>query len=138
MTRPAIQLLYYELRTRSMATSMTLAATIIGFGALILGDTVSRAFTIIGGSLLARLMGLLLASGGIITFVGIARHHTLTGLIGLVLVSTGSLIYGAGVIIGLHINGFAAGTLSLGLCLGSALRVITLASVARKLYDIEQ
>jgi hypothetical protein len=130
---------YAELRIRPVATSVVLASIHCGVGALILGERASRAFTIIGGqgggALIAHLMGVLMLLGGVLAIAGSLRLGSLVELLGLGLAAAGLTIYGGGVLIGLGINGFIAGSLALYVAAGVALRVLLLSATAKRLLD---
>ena len=132
--------LLVEWQIRPMATSMCISAIATGICALILGPGASRAFTIIAGqaggadAVIARLMGLLLAAGGIMVIAGVVRYGSFIELLGLGSISAGSFIYAAAVLLGLGRNGLIAGLFALGLSLGAGLRVLLLAFIAKRLY----
>jgi hypothetical protein len=127
-----VRTLFGELRHRPAATSLGLGSIYLGACALILGAESSKAFTIIaghgGGTLIARVMGAVLLAGGLLATLGVIQRHTLVVLIGDALISVGSLIYGAGVLIGLHKGGLLASGFAFIACMGMALRVLLLSA----------
>jgi hypothetical protein len=128
-----------ELRIRPTVTCIIFASIFVGVCALVLGEDASRAFIILGGenggALIAHVMGGLLCMGGILSLAGVARLGSLVELLGLGFVSAGAFIYGGGVLLGLGINGLIAGGFAIGISVGTALRVMLLASAATQLYD---
>lgn len=133
--RRVAYMIYIQLRERPMASCMTFASVFVGVSALVLGERASRAFIEIGGGgLVVRLIGLFLATGGVLTTVGVIRSRTFPELVGLGLVSAGAFIYGVGVLFGLGRSGMIAGGLSLGLATGATLRVLMIVQAAKVLY----
>ena len=124
--------LYSELRTRPLATSVALGSIYLGTCALILGVESSRAFTVIagqgGGTAIARIMGAVLVAGGLLATAGAVRMGAMVLLVGDALISVGALIYGGGVLIGLHKGGLIASGLAFIICTGMGLRVLLLSA----------
>lgn len=119
---------------RPLAVTIPTMMVPIGIATLVLGQGASRAFSLIaGGAVVAHLMGVLLALGGVLTLAGMVRWGTFTELIGLVFVAAGSLIYSSGAIIGLGTNGIISAGAYVAIGIGCVGRVITLSSLAHQL-----
>jgi hypothetical protein len=119
--------LWREVRRRPVAATLGVGAIYLGLIGLILGAEASKAFTIIagagGGPWVARIMGAILLAGGVTASVGVIRFSTMMTLAGDALISVGSLIYGGGVLIGLHKAGLMASGFAFIAAIGMALRV---------------
>lgn len=136
---PLYRAFFTEFRIRPIATSMVCFSVSIGACAFVLGAGASRAFTIIGGSgggaLIAHSMGALMLLGGLVSLAGALRMGLFVEALGLVFVAAGAAIYGAGVLVGLGINGLIAGQLALGLAIGATGRVVLLVNTAKRLAN---
>jgi hypothetical protein len=135
---PIFRAIVLEMRIRPTVTSMIFASIVAGVGAVILGAGASRAFTVISSEgtdqYIARGMGVLMVTGGLLALAGVTRKGLLVEMFGLGLISGGMFIYAAALFLGLGLNGFIAGTLSLGLSVGTSLRIRLLTRAARQLY----
>lgn len=105
------------------STIMPLVMILTGLEAMILGDHVSRAFTDLGGGPVIRILGIAMFTGGVIVLTGIMRADPVLEPIGLSLSAVGCVLYGAGVIAGLGLNGVIAGQLALGIATFFVLKV---------------
>jgi hypothetical protein len=128
-----------ELKQRPVASAMTASVFVAGGFALVLGIKASRAFVEIGGGAMGgaivRLIGVFMVIGAVATFSGIVRGRSFTEMVGLVLVSSGTFLYGTGVIVGLGKGGLLAGSLALGISTGFIGRVITWSMFAKSSYS---
>jgi hypothetical protein len=100
--------------------SLFLAAFAIPIGsvAVVLGAAVSRAISnVLSGALIPHGWGLILASAGVATLVGIGRDSWLTEYVGLRLMAFALVFYAACAYTGLGLGGIVAGSLSLSLAL---------------------
>jgi hypothetical protein len=102
-------LIYRKWREQPTAVTIPLGMIVLGLGAVVLGDHVSRAFTEIGGGWLIRGMGVTWIIGGLLVGVSIVRDDVFLEVIGLLLTAFGATFFGIGVILGLGLQGFVAG-----------------------------
>ncbi len=114
--------------------TVVLAAVLLipGALALVFGDEVSRALTIIAADTVSRVMGAALLAGGATTLLGIARGRFLAEAVGLSLLAAGCAVYGLGVLLGLGLGGSVAGPIALAVALATVRRVVTLARIAER------
>lgn len=119
-------------RVTPTVTSVAIASIPIGVIVLILGDGASRALTVIGGSLPARALGLLLLAGGTCTVASIIRRDSFFEAVGAGCIAAGMAIYSASVFIGLRVQGLISGLLALSLAVGFLGRVLLLTSLAHR------
>ena len=127
MTRwTRFRILGLVLVSRPMSVVIPAALILVGSVATVLGPEASRAFTLLpqGAQFIAHAMGMSMALGGVLVLLGVANSETFTELMGLVFAALGSAIYGAGVIIGLGINGLITGPMFLAIAVSSTIRVV--------------
>lgn len=116
--------------TKPTATTLPIGMISIGACALVLGDHASKAFDNFGGATLVRVLGFAMLVGGLIVVTGIVRADPSLEPIGLALATLGALIYGIGVIAGLHSQGLIAGQLALYAAVGFLGRIRLLVRAA--------
>ncbi len=121
-----IRILGLVTTARPMSVIIPAALIPIGAVATVIGPEASRAFTLLPDSakFIAHSMGMLMLLGGVLVLLGIAQSETFTELIGLALAGLGCAIYGAGVIIGLGLNGMVTGPMFLAIAASAVIRVM--------------
>lgn len=112
--------------------SLTIACVLTPVGALALvtGDRVSSALSILGAGIVSRVMGAFLLAGGALMLAGVARRSATAHAMGLVLLSAGTGIYGLGVILGLGWAGCVAGPGYLAMTVAQMRRVQIILALA--------
>lgn len=86
----------------------------IGFVASVLGGQVSAAISnVLHGQIIPHAWGILLASAGLSTFIGIGRGSWLAEYVGLRLASFGLFFYSVCCYFGLGLGGIVSGTLAI-------------------------
>ncbi len=110
----------------------------VGLTGLLLGQSASRAFSIIsGGLVVSHLYGALLATGGLLALGGLGRNHRIVEIAGLLLITLGATVYATGVFIGLGKGGLIAGGGFLVLATALVAQVLCWLSRARQLKTEE-
>lgn len=117
--------------TKPTATALPLVMIPTGIVALIFGDGASKAFNNFGGATLIRILGFALALGGVLVVTSITRNDALLEALGFAAASFGAIIYGVGVILGLHTQGLIAGLFALGTAVGFLGRIRLLMRAGR-------
>lgn len=119
--------------------TLTLAMTLWlpGLLALIFGEDVSRGLTLLGAGFMARVMGGAMILGSLLASTGVLRHRSLIEALGLVLMASGLLVYGVGVMFGLGLGGAFAGPVTLALAAGLVVRATSLPAIAARISHRE-
>lgn len=117
---------------RPYTLALALVLPIPGVLALLYGDAASAALGNIAADFLSRFMGVALLSGAVLTLLGLARNRHAYEVTGLTALAIGLTVYGLGVLLGLGLQGAVAGSISLAVALGSALRLLSLSAQARR------
>lgn len=121
-----------EARSRHPYTlAFGLLLPIPGILALIYGDGVSRALSIIVADDISRGMGAALLIGSVLVLFGTLRREPIVEVSGLVFLVMGCSIYGLGVLLGLGLAGMVAGPGFLAIALGTAFRVMNFTAATR-------
>lgn len=139
MAYTRFHLLWLTLVTRPMSVVIPAALIPIGAVTTVLGPDASRAFTLLpqGAQFIAHAMGMFMVVGGLLVLLGISQNETFTELIGLVFAALGCLVYGAGVIIGLGLNGLITGPMFVSIAIASITRVISSTRMAGRVSRVE-
>lgn len=120
----------YKLQPMLVAVGTT--AVPLGMAVIILGERASRAFSVLGGDIPAKMIGLALFTAGLLLMVGIFSNNFFLQAIGSSAGLVGFVLYGGGCYLGLGINGVIAGTLSLAVAAGFAGRIWLVTDLARR------
>jgi hypothetical protein len=112
----------------------------VGVVAVILGDGASKSFADLGGSVVIRIMGVILIIGGCLVISSIVNSDALREVLGLALTALGTAIFSGGAILGLGTQGLVSGIGYAGITLTLLSRILFLLTSARahsKLDNIE-
>jgi hypothetical protein len=124
--------LWVTWRSKPTAITLPLFMIITGIVAIVLGDQASKAFFDLGGSTLARVMGVCMLLGGLAVGVGIMRDDQALEPLGLTLTALGAMIYGCLVVLGLGTQGLITGIDHIAIAIGFLGRIALLLARAPK------
>lgn len=121
--RATVTRLHITRRSQPYTLAFGLILPIPGSLAVIYGDGVSRALSIIAADDVSRGMGASLLVGAILVLFGALRREPLVEVSGLVFIAMGCAVYSIGVILGLGLAGMVAGPGFLAIALGTVFRI---------------
>lgn len=135
---PSLTRLRRAKQDRSFTLALALGLPTPGTLALIYGDQVSAALSIIVAGVVSRVIGTAFLTGAVLILIGLARGRHMTEIIGLGVTAAGFAIYSLGVLLGLGLKGALAGPIAVIIAVGIWWRIqalITTAAELRKIRD---
>lgn len=118
-----------------MLVAVSSAAVPLGMSVIVLGEMASRAFTVLGGDVPARMIGLALFTCGIMMMSGIFSNNSFIQALGAASGVGGFALYSGGCYLGLGVNGVISGTFAAAVAAGYFGRVLKVIDLARVVAD---